>query len=440
MKHNIFAGFRNLLRRYAQGTSGATLVAFALTMPVVIGAMGMSVDLSRTYLAQSRLSHALDAAALAGAGSANLTTAQLNARVNAYFKKNYATGGVGEPGDAVITYDGTTLKVSATVHVDTTFLQVLGISEASVKSHSVVQREVRGIEVALVLDVTGSMSTNNNIAALRTASANFVDIMCPQTNCSNRVKIGIVPFSASVNVGPYGLGKTPGGATYDTAFVNNPKGYTFNQSQSKQWWGCILERASPQDTQDATSSWRWEMFRYVSNSGDTSTPNTNCNKAYVQPLTDVKSTLKSRITALQASGNTLSNVGMVWGYRVLSPEFPFREGSAFSDPDIRKVALLMTDGDNNIGGVYSAYGPWATLKLTDHDLDVKLAATCQNMKNQGITIYTVTFTSAIDNTTKGYFRNCATDVNKYIDAPTQEDLKAAFNKIAAELSNLYVSE
>ncbi len=129
---------------------------------------------------------------------------------------------------------------------------------------------------------------------------------------------------------------------------------------------------------------------------------------------------------------------MVWGYRLLSPEAPFREGAPWTDLTVKKVAILMTDGNNNIGGSYSAYGDWSTLKLTDHDLDIKLAATCQNMKNDGITIYTITFTSGIDEPTKGYFRNCASSVDKYYDAPSQSNLLEAFEQIARELSNIHI--
>jgi hypothetical protein len=285
------------------------------------------------------------------------------------------------------------------------------------------------------------MSWNNNIATLRTAATNFTDIICPGTNCANRVKIGIVPFATTVNVGPYGLGKNPDGTTYDTAFVNNPLNLQFKQSgsgSSTAWWGCILEQAPDNDVVDSDTGWKWNMYRYVSNGGDTGSPNNGCNKAYILPLTDLKSTIKSKISGLTASGNTLSNIGMVWGYRVLSPAFPFREGVALDDENIRKVALLMTDGDNNIGNSYSAYGPWANLRLTDNDLNEKLEQTCQNMKDDGIIIYTVTFTSAIDAGTKEYFRQCATDPDKYHDAPTQEELVDTFQRIAAELSNLYI--
>jgi hypothetical protein len=131
---------------------------------------------------------------------------------------------------------------------------------------------------------------------------------------------------------------------------------------------------------------------------------------------------------------------MVWGYRVLSPEAPFREGAAWTNDKVKKVAILMTDGDNNIGGSssYSAYGPWTTLRLTDSHLDNKLAATCQNMKNNGITVYTITFTSGINNATKGFFRNCASSEEKYFDAPEQSDLIDVFEQIARELSNIHI--
>lgn len=436
----MMTSIKNIFKRYVDNTSGATMMAFALAIPVVVGAMGVTVDIARSYLEKERLTHALDAAALAGAGSANLSTSELEARIRAYFEKNYETS---QDISLVIEQTGSILRVSAAVEMDTSFMQVLGISEVNINGNTVVQRQVRGVEVAMVLDVTGSMSTNNNIGTLRTAATSFTDILCPGTDCSNLVRIGLVPFATTVNVGPYGLGKKPDGTTYDTAFVNNPSNLLFKQSGSGSttaWWGCILEQTPNNDVVDSENNWKWNMYRYVSNSGSTSAPNTNCNKAYILPLTAAKATIKSKISGLTANGNTLSNIGMVWGYRLLSPNAPFREGTDFNDEQIRKVAILMTDGDNNINGSYSAYGPWATLRLTDANLDTKLLTTCTNMKAQGIKVYTITFTSAINDTTKGYFRDCATNPSNYYDAPTQEELIDTFQRIAAELSNLYVVE
>ncbi|MBL8637318.1 MAG: hypothetical protein JNN09_02350, partial [Alphaproteobacteria bacterium] len=413
-------------------TLGATAVVFALIIPVVVGSAGMAIDVANAYMVKQRLSHAIDAAALAAAAMGGTDA---TAKVTRFFNQNYPEEKIGATYGLTVTVSGQNMTVTAQADYDTTFGRFMGIDTITVTSSATVTREVLGLEVALVLDVTGSMSTNNNIGTLRTAATNFLNKLCPNTTCSSLVKIGIVPFATAVNVGPYGLGKNPNGTTYDTAFVNNPNNRSFNQSQSSQWWGCVLARSTPQDTQNSTSTWKWDMYRYTPGNS----PNNGCNKSYILPLTGMKSTIQSRITGLQASGNTLSNLGMVWGYRVLSPEAPFREGSAWDDVKTKKVALLMTDGDNNIGDTYSAYGPWSTLRLTDHDLDVKLAATCENMKADGITIYTITFTSGINAATKNYFRNCASDSSKYYDAPSQANLLDAFERISRELSNIHLT-
>lgn len=423
---------KNKWSRYFRETLGATAVVFALIIPVVVGSAGMAIDVANAYMVKQRLSHAIDAAALAAAAMGGTDA---TAKVTRFFNQNYPEEKIGATYGLTVTVSGQNMTVTAQADYDTTFGRFMGIDTITVTSSATVTREVLGLEVALVLDVTGSMSTNNNIGTLRTAATNFLNKLCPNTTCSSLVKIGIVPFATAVNVGPYGLGKNPNGTTYDTAFVNNPNNRSFNQSQSSQWWGCVLARSTPQDTQNSTSTWKWDMYRYTPGNS----PNNGCNKSYILPLTGMKSTIQSRITGLQASGNTLSNLGMVWGYRVLSPEAPFREGSAWDDVKTKKVALLMTDGDNNIGDTYSAYGPWSTLRLTDRDLDNKLAATCENMKADGITIYTITFTSGINAATKNYFRNCASDSSKYYDAPSQANLLDAFERISRELSNIHLT-
>lgn len=425
------------IRTYLRQSAGALSVAFAIAMPVVIGAAGFAVDLSMAHMVKQRLSNAIDSAALAAAASAGgSSAAAITAKVQQFFYQNYPASKIGQTFDLIVSVAGDDITVSAKSKYQTAFASFLGVDEMVVSAKTTVTREILGLEVAMVLDVTGSMTTNNNIGTLKTAATNFLNTLCSNSTCSSLVKIGIVPFANTVNVGPYGLGKNPSGSTYDTAFMNNTSNKSFNQSSSSQWWGCVLERSTPQDTQNQTSgtAWKWSMYNNSSNSGI----NYGCNKSYLLPLTSVYGTIKSKISSLTASGNTLSNIGMVWGYRLLSPEAPFREGAAWNDVTVKKVAILMTDGDNNIGGAYSAYGEWSTLKLTDRNLDTKLATTCQNMKNDGITVYTITFTSAIDSTTKGYFKNCASSSEKYYDAPSQANLLSAFEQIARELSNIHI--
>lgn len=419
-------------RRYTQENVAATAITFALMIPVVVGSASYAVDLSMAHMVKQRLSHAIDAAALAAAAISG-SDAEISAKVNQFFHQNYPEDKIGAAYGLTVSIQGDDLTVSAKADYDTVFAKFIGVDQISVDAHTTVTREILGLEVAMVLDVTGSMSTNNNIGALKTAAKSFLDTLCRNAACSSLVKIGMVPFSVAVNVGPYGLGKNPSGTYYDTAFVNNPNAKTFNQGSTTQWWGCVLEQAPSNDVKNVASSPKWDMYKY-----STSTPNNGCNKSYILPLTSSYGSIKSKIDSLYASGNTLSNLGMVWGYRLLSPEAPFREGAAWTDKKVKKVALLMTDGDNNIASSYSGYGTWTNLRLTDHDLDVKLAATCENMKNDGITVYTITFTSGINDTTRSYFRNCASAESKYYNAPSQADLIDAFEAISRELSNIHI--
>ena len=447
-----------LLKSYCNEQFGAFAVGFALVFPVLVAMAGMSIDIASAYLVKQRLSHAVDAAALAAAASAS-TTQDLNARVQEFFDLNYPPDKIGATYNVNVVVNGSDIRVSASAGIQTYFAKVIGIDIIDVEESTTVTREIIGLEVAMVLDVTGSMSTNNNIARLREAATNFTNILYANAAYVDSVKIGLVPFSASVSVGPYGLGLLPSSSeprkasstSYDggTSFVNNPSNLKFDQTSSTAWWGCILERSSPQDTQDYKSgaAWKWDMYRYTTSGAKDSryrtqsaAVNTSCNKNYILPLTTSKATILNRIAKLTADGNTLSNVGMVWGYRLLSPQAPFREGVEWGNKDWRKVALLMTDGDNNNGEIYNAYGPYNNLKVTDTMLDNKLAQTCTNMKNDGITIYTVTFTSGINQTTKNIFKNCASSPDRWYDAPRSEDLTKAFEQIARELSNIHITE
>src|SRR5262245_52943044 len=56
-----------VLRKFARNRRGISTVFFGVTLPVFIGIVALSVDLSVVAVARSQLSCAADAAALAGA-------------------------------------------------------------------------------------------------------------------------------------------------------------------------------------------------------------------------------------------------------------------------------------------------------------------------------------------------------------------------------------
>jgi Flp pilus assembly protein TadG len=475
-------------KNFILSVSGAAAVIFGVTFPVIVGAVGLSVDVAQLMVVRERLSRAVDAAALAAAAMDSDDEGVITDKVDKFLQANYPPDVIGTRIAMSVDLDteNDLLSVAATARFNPAFARVMGFDEVDISASTTVKREVRGLEVVLVLDNTGSMSTNNNIGALRSASTSFVNIMFDAVSEPEYVRIGLVPYSSSVNVGPYGIGLDEAGDPLPTAgFVLPPeddiyKDYThadfyneweygideadlvYDPTEMGQWHGCVEAEDYPLDVQDHSGP--WYMYRY-DHEGSTNSwyrdywrtlngqyftngdrynsrygPNYHCPDQPIVPLSSDQGALVTAIGNMQADGFTLGNYGMVWGWRVISPEMPFDEGSDYDDPEWDKAVIMMTDGDNTMNHAYTAYG-----KTVDHSIrptqeNQRFLEVCDAMKDQDILIYTITFYSNINNTTKGYYRDCATDETKYFDAPSQEDLTEVFEQIARELSNLHITE
>lgn len=476
------------LKAYARCRSGVVAVIFGLTIPVIVGGVGISVDMAQAYLVKARLSSALDAAALAAAASGEADEGILQDKVDAFMEANYPEGRIGSKVSIDVDLDGDELTVTASAKLKTSFMNIFGYDYVTVDGQTTVQREVRGLEVVMVLDNTGSMSTDNNIGTLRVATANFIEILFESVSDPDFVRVGLVPYASSVNVGPYGLGFDFDDNDYGESFVIPPEedvyesyynGMTpftgnkygideddleYDTSRTGQWHGCVLAEDNPLDTEDHEGP--WTMYRHDYNGSDYYAnrnryndginanysgtfgdyynsyygPNVYCPRQSIIPLTSEEEVLTDAAENMTASGATLGNFGMAWGWRVISPEEPFIEGSEYDDQQWDKVVLIMTDGVNTMSNVYSAYGKSNEHNIDANDLDDRFSDTCDNMKAAGILLYSVTFDDGVDNDTKDLFRSCATTPANYHDAPTQNDLEDVFEQIARELSNLYIKQ
>jgi len=444
---------RKMFRVYWRQIVATVSVSFAVMAPVVVGAMGMGLDVAQSRLIQERLSNALDSAALAGAAAAT-SEPDIRRKIEDFFDANYPFERLGVRFDPDVVVNGDEVQVNGNAQYNTRFLRLIGIETIDLDAETIVQRQVQGIEVALVMDNTGSMATNNNIGALRTAATNFVSILFDSTENPNFIRVGLVPYSTSVNVGSYGLGLDDEGRYYDTAFVNNPQDLDYRAGSSSQWGGCVLADDHPADTQDHEGP--WDMYRYCRRGSDDfptcdrfwsrsrgtfvalRSPNHICPRTSIVPLTNNRDLLETRINSMQASGHTLGNYGMVWGYRVVSPGYPFQEGAEWDSLFWKKAIVMMTDGVNTMHPNYSAYGRTVDHNVRPTQLNERFAEVCDNLKEEGVTIYTVTFTSGVSEATKDFYRDCASSNANYHDAPTQDDLINVFESISRELSNLHI--
>jgi hypothetical protein len=126
---------------------------------------------------------------------------------NSFVRANYPDLALGTLTEFTLTSTPEGYNVRVAASLPTTFLRVLGRDSLTVAVTSEVKRELRKLELVLALDNTGSMTTNDRIGKLRRAATTLVDILFDEADVSPHVKIGLVPFSGAVNLGPGALGK-----------------------------------------------------------------------------------------------------------------------------------------------------------------------------------------------------------------------------------------
>jgi len=322
------------------------------------------------------------------------------------------------------------------------------------------------VEVALVLDNSGSMdyygtgSGKKRIDLLKAAAKQLIDTLAGQAalvkQVAEPVRFGLVPFAAAVNVGSanknaswmdtngispihhenfnwdsfaYSNNKsnrrvvkdpTTGmfvkkGSDWGTqenekvtrfTLFDEMKYYTDSAKKNKapytSWQGCVEQRPSPYDVNDAPASvydpaslfvpmfapdqisgdynHYWDevvssrdynaaqrqayMPKYfdistigyvgaygTKKAGLDSGPNASCSTQPITPLTDVTNVdgmkkVKDAIDAMQPSGATSVGSGMAWGWRVVSSGAPFTEGRPETEKGNDKVVIVLTDGAN----------------------------------------------------------------------------------------------
>lgn len=429
------AFFMKYLSRFHACERGAVMVMFATMVIPLMVLGGLAVDVSQAYLVKARLSHALDAAALAVGSmrSVSSNATFLETQFGNFVKANYTNSDVGSTHDLTFADVGGIISVTGKATVSTVFLNIIGVNFITVSSSAEIIVETNGLELVMVLDNTGSMGSSNKMADMKTAAHELIDIVFGNETAPDLLKVGLVPFDNTVNIG-----------TDMAAYVSDPT--TAGFSTLAGWKGCVMARNYPADIQDSSTSvdGLWAPFYNVKSSNR----NKYCPRP-ITPLTNMRSTLESEIDAMSALGSTHINLGAAWGWRVLSPGAPFTEGSFYGDPDWNKVAIILTDGDNRmIDGYYSAYGLIADGNLgttssstvAQSELDSRLVEVCNGMKNEGIIVYTIAFGTSIASTTASMLSDCATNADNYFESPDAATLSLAFRAIGAELKNLHISK
>ncbi len=342
---------RTFLRRFAQREDGV-LVIFGVYVFILILIMGgIGVDLMRLERDRTKLQYTLDRAILAAADLDQ--TLDPTSVVNDYFAK----AGLYDFLANVTVDEGLGYRVvsaEASSNIETQFMQMTGVDSLTLTATGTAEERIGGVEISLVLDVSGSMGSNNRLSNLKIAAKDFVDQMVDNSQ-DGKLSISIIPYATQVSAP-------------DNLFAQ------LNVSTEQTYSNCINFQANDFATtaidpntemQGAMYFDPWNYYDGRGYSPERLVPSPVCeadSSREILLMQKDRTTLKDFIDALSADGNTSIDVGMKWGSALLDPalkpvvttligdgaisaDFASRPNT-YDDGETLKIIVLMTDGQN----------------------------------------------------------------------------------------------
>ncbi len=426
---------RRFIGKWAADRRGNFAMIFAIALIPIAAAAGASIDISRAYIVETRLSAALDAAALAVGTASGMSSQEVQAIAQAYFDANYPASKLGVPGTITVADTQTTVDLSVSADLPTTIMGVVGIQSIKIGATSQVMRHGKKLEVMLVLDNTGSMNYDGRMTVLKVAAKDLITTVSTAGVSPGDVRIGIVPFTTDVNVGSSNVNESWLKWTWthpEVCTTKNKKTTCVDtRTVSKTGWkGCVVDRDQNYDVSISTPTTN-NATKFPAN--DENIYNAQCSRRPMVPLSTDWNMLRNEIDAMTAGGATNTTIGFVWGWQLLTSGALLSNAAAPSANELDKVMVYMTDGENTYyrQGIGSCTG-------SSHcpGVDTRTAMVCDAIKQTGIIVYTV----RLINGNAALLRNCASHPSMYYSVDTASELTDVFKSIAQALSNLRLSK
>ncbi|MDU8929990.1 pilus assembly protein [Alisedimentitalea sp. MJ-SS2] len=342
----------NSLRRFARDESGVMIAysVFFFLIMLIVG--GIGVDFMHFEMKRTRLQNTLDRAVLAAADLQQ--TLDPAAVVEDYLAKASINATLSSAPTVNTGLNFRDVAAHATLNVPTQFIHMLGIDTLSAPAAAQAEEKIEAVEIALVLDVSGSMRSNNRLVNLKPAAREFIDTMLGLA-APGDVNVSIIPYNTQVNAG-------------ETLLKH------YNVSNEHSYSHCVnfdtadFGTAALMTAQSLERTMHFDMFTYSSGSFPPVASDLNspiCNTAAYSEIMTMEvngTTLKNQIDALQAGGNTSIDIGMKWAATLLDPGTRpvitqmITDGDVdavnagkplgYDEPNSLKVIVVMTDGQN----------------------------------------------------------------------------------------------
>lgn len=274
--------------------------------------------------------------------------------------------------------------------------------------------------------VGGMTQLNNNLFTVAAVNGNNFTLSGSQGGYSDYTSGGSV-YCTRLNCQYYAF--TDAGGSTRVFPVNN----------------CVTERPGVERYTDASPATAYVGINYA--------PSSQCPTTTIVPMTTDRSTLNTRIASLSATGATAGHIGLAWGWYMVSPNwgsiFPASSrGANYGARETLKIVVLMTDGEFNTAYCNGVVSRDSTSTGSSERINCDAPngqpfdqgeALCNAMKQQNIIIYTVGFGLTAGGDAEDFMRQCATDESHAYLADDGQELIAAFQAIAASITQLRIT-
>lgn len=445
---------------FAADRAGSMAVIAAVLTPLMMILVGLSINVAHLYNVKAGMVQTLDAALSSTTRDVIVNGRSRNEAKVAMGRLIAANGSAGLSEASKLTLaeldiDRTNRTVTAQLQSDVKMpFPVFGIADTwPVVVQATTSYTDRPVEVAMMLDLTGSMNkdgtrkngrTQSKLDNLKDAASQAVrDLLARNVpGRQPRVRVALVPYSQGVNSGELSsanwiegglLGPEPLGLdVLNQPIFQSIKDTLAELSRNPRQDKCTTERKIKLNGKIVADFSDAPPGQAMINRDKNLEPNT-CPKATVTPLTADRNELLRQISSFSGVGGTAGHIGVQWTRYVLSPnwsDFLRQKAGAEAMPApysnsstaVRKVAILLTDGKFNTA--YADGGTSASMAQTH----------CSALK-QGVEVFTIGF-MLNETEAKATMAACASPdvaggIKHYYEASTAEELEAAFEAITA---------
>ena len=461
-----FARARKMWREFSSARSGNVAITFALATLPIVGTVGFAVDYSHANSVKAAMQAALDSTALmVSKNAASISSADLQTEAKSYFTALFTRP---EAKNITITATYTTtggsqVVVNGAAAVPTSFLGIIGYQNINVNGSSTAAWGSSRLRVALVLDNTGSMADAGKITALKSATKSLLAQLQSAASTNGDVYVSIIPFSKDVNIGASNYngtyidwtdwnaanqtcsgggwgGRGRGGWGEGEGGGGGGGGGNCIAANHNTWNGCITDRGPS----NAPGSSTWDQVATAPN-GTTNSLWPAEQYAYcpvaMMGLSYNWTAMNNLVDSMQPNGNTDQPIGLVWGWQSLVGGGPLSAPAKDQNYTYQDVIILMSDGLNTADRWYSAQTPVDNRMYKTGNG----SGTCANIKNSGVTIYTVQVNTGGDPLST-IMQNCAggpdkfSDPSKFYMVTNSSGIGSVFSAIGTNLTKLRVAK